>query len=338
MMHKLKPIATTPRSPPVRGPRRKRRASMNALKHGRSSPAMKLLPGEALRRLRSRLSALESRHPTRQFSNSNSSARSPTPNGACAASPAWRPVSWCRRRSAGTGKTPSRRAAPGYDGEILLLGSAMLDRTQDFVHLARYVGHLSRRFFRAVKQLADLRRDESKAREARSSAGSYAPTHPDAYRGRYVPAQAPPPIDTPSPTAGTHRLPALQRFGPRSRSLEDERKSRARQGAGPTGRIHPNNQTNPISPNPCEIKRRLPIDQRQSRGRQPAGQRPRNTARVRTDTTVACRSVVQRCLAPGGGPMSHQPKSTKRTQSRRTPLKSTVAHALSVPYQVGRTQ
>ena len=88
---------------------------------------------------------------------------------------------------------------PGYDGETLLLGSAMLDRTQAFVHLARYDGHLSRRFFRAVKQLADLRRDERKAREARSSAGSYAPADP--YRGRYVPAQAPPPIDNPSPTA-----------------------------------------------------------------------------------------------------------------------------------------
>ena len=50
---------------------------------------------------------------------------------------------------------------PGYDGETLLLGSAMLDRTQAFVHLARYDGHLSRRFFRAVKQLADLRRDTS---------------------------------------------------------------------------------------------------------------------------------------------------------------------------------
>ncbi len=85
---------------------------------------------------------------------------------------------------------------PGYDGETLLLGSAMLDRTQAFVHLARYDGHLSRRFFRAVKQLSDLRRDEHKAREARSSAPA------DPYRGRYVPAQAPPPIDTPSPTAG----------------------------------------------------------------------------------------------------------------------------------------
>ena len=89
---------------------------------------------------------------------------------------------------------------PGYDGETLLLGSAMLDRTQAFVHLARYDGHLSRRFFRAVKQLRDLRRDEREAHEARSSAGSYAPADP--YRGPYVPAQAPPPIDTRSPAAG----------------------------------------------------------------------------------------------------------------------------------------
>ena len=76
----------------------------------------------------------------------------------------------------------------------------MLDRTQAFVHLARYDGHLSRRFFRAVKQLADLRRDEHKSREARSSAGSYTPTDP--YRARTIPAQAPSPIDTPSPTTG----------------------------------------------------------------------------------------------------------------------------------------
>ena len=98
-----------------------------------------------------------------------------------------------------TKKYRPERLRPGYDGETQLLGSAMLERTQAFVHLARYDGHLSRRFFRAVKQLADLRRDERKVREARSSAGSYAPADP--YRARYVPAQAPPPIDTPSPTA-----------------------------------------------------------------------------------------------------------------------------------------
>ena len=37
------------------------------------------------------------------------------------------------------------RLRPGYDGETQLLGSAMLDRTQAFVHLARYDGHLNRR-------------------------------------------------------------------------------------------------------------------------------------------------------------------------------------------------
>ena len=90
------------------------------------------------------------------------------------------------------------RLQPGYDGETLLLGSAIIDRTDALGHLARYDGHLSRRFFRAVKQLRDLRRDEREAHEARSSAG----VDPDPYRGRYVPAQAPPPIDPPTPTAG----------------------------------------------------------------------------------------------------------------------------------------
>ena len=60
-----------------------------------------------------------------------------------------------------------------------------------------------------------------------------------------------------------------------------------------------NDQTNPISPNPHEIKRPVPIDQRQSRGRQPAVKRPRNTVRVRGDTSIARgRVVVHRCLAP----------------------------------------
>ena len=108
---------------------------------------------------------------------------------------------------------------PGYDGETQLLGSAMLDRTQALVHLARYDGHLSRRFFRAVKQLRDLRRDESEAREARSSTGSYAPADP--YRDRYVPAQAPPPLDTPHPTAA--------RIGFRASSDSALLRSRARE-------------------------------------------------------------------------------------------------------------
>ena len=106
-----------------------------------------------------------------------------------------------------TEKCRPEKLRPGYDGETLLLGSAMLERTQAFVHLARYDGHLSRRFFRAVKQLADLRRDERKSRQTRSSANSHTPANPDRYPSPHVPAPVPPTTDTPSPTAGRSRLP-----------------------------------------------------------------------------------------------------------------------------------
>ncbi len=98
---------------------------------------------------------------------------------------------------------------PGYDGETLLLGSGMIDKTQTLVHLARYDGHLSRRFFRAIKQLRDLRRDEREAHEARSSAGSYAPVDPDPYRG---PIRAGPGTTSNRPSkpyGQPHRLPDL---------------------------------------------------------------------------------------------------------------------------------
>ena len=156
------------------------------------------------RRFDRQLLCPRSRHSTRQFTRIRT--RSPNRRRPMAYAPlsrAWRPsflaaaVDDQRRHLE---KRCPEELRPGYDGETLLLGSAMLDRTQAFVHLARYDGHLSRRFFRAVKQLADLRRDEHKAREAPSSAGSYAPTDP--YRGRYVPTQASPPIDNPSPMTG----------------------------------------------------------------------------------------------------------------------------------------
>ena len=174
---------------------------------------------------------------------------------------------------------------PGYDGETQLLGSAMLDRTQALVHLARYDGHLSRRFFRAVKQLSDLRRDESKAREARSSADSVGP---DPYPGPYVPAQAPPPID------GGARAPGgLSKM---------HGKSRAREGAGPQARA-------------CGS-----VLQRASSHR-----RGGCTKRGRKSFVAHARSVPRRDSSRRLGP--RQPQTTKRTQFRRTPVKSTVARA-----------
>ena len=161
-----------------------------------------------------------------------------------------------------TQKYHPERLRSGYDEESLLLGSAMLDRTQALVHLARYDGHLSRRFFRAVKQLAELRRDESKAREACSSAGSYTPTDP--YPGRYVPAQAPPPIDTPSPTAG--------RIGFRA-SRESALQS------GLRGDRAPAQQTTPTQTTKQTQSRRTRVETTTSRRRTPAP-----TARQRCGT------------------------------------------------------
>ena len=181
----------------------KTRSAKNALKHGLLARDT-VLPGEDPADFDSQLSALEADiqpanslefELVRQIADAQWRMRRLTrlETGFLAAALA------DKRRL--TEKYHPERLRPGYDGETLLLGSAMLDRTEAFVHLARYDGHLSRRFFRAVKQLADLRRDERKAREARPSAGYYAPVDPDPNRGPYVPAQAPPPIGTPSPPA-----------------------------------------------------------------------------------------------------------------------------------------
>ena len=166
---------------------------------------------------------------------------------------------------------------PGYDGETQLLGSAMLERTQAFVHLARYDGHLSRRFFRAVNQLADLRRDERKSRETRSSADSVGP---DPYPGPYVPAQAPPPVD------GGARAPGgLSKM---------QGKTRAREGAGPQARA-------------CGS-----VLQRASSHR-----RGGCTKRGRKSFVAHALSLPRRDSS-----RRLQSKTTKQTQSRQTPVKS----------------
>ena len=193
---------------------------------------------------------------------------------------------------------------PGYDGETLLLGSAMLDRTQAFVHLARYDGHLSRRFFRAVKQLSDLRRDERKSRETRPSADS---VRPDPYPGPYVPAQAPPPIDTPSPT--------VARIGFRA-SRESAPQASLRGGQAPASQATLTQTTKRTQ------SRRIPVKSTVARAFLRAV-----SPFVATSIPVVAHalSVPRRDSSRRLGPF--QPRSTKQTQSRRTPLKSTVARA-----------
>ncbi len=242
----------------------KSRAAKNALKHGLLARDT-VLPGEDPADFDSQLAALEADiqpanslefELVRQIADAQWRMRRLTrlETGFIAASVA------DKRRL--TEKYHPERLRPGYDGETQLLGSAMLDRTQALVHLARYDGHLSRRFFRAVKQLADLRRDERKARETRPSTDS------DPYRGRYVPDQAPPPIDPPSTAAGRIGFRASGDSAPPAGLSKMGGQSRARQGAGPTAQIHTlrgplpprcqpspikKYQTNQISPNPHRI-------------------------------------------------------------------------------------
>ncbi len=59
------------------------------------------------------------------------------------------------------------RTREGHEGELQLLGAAMLDRTKLLNNLARYDGHLNRRFYRAVELMMKIRREEAKSRQAR---------------------------------------------------------------------------------------------------------------------------------------------------------------------------
>ena len=286
----------------------KKRAAKNALKHGLLARDT-VLPGENPADFDRQLSALEADiqpanslefELVRQIADAQWRMRRLTrlETGFLAAALA------DKRRL--TEKYHPERLRPGYDGETLLLGSAMLDRTQAFVHLARYDGHLSRRFFRAVKQLADLRRDEHKARQARSSAGSHTPADPDPYRGRYVPAQAPPPIDAPRPTAA--------RIGFRA----------SRESA----------------PQPCLTQTTKQTQSRRTPMKSTADCRSINDRAAGGSLRSSAPGILSglgktRLLLVGGssftgawpqGPMFHQPQTTKQTQSLRTLVRSTASN------------
>ena len=65
---------------------------------------------------------------------------------------------------------------PGYEGDTLLLGHAMLTGTKELTHLARYDAHLGRRFERALQQIAKLRESREKRAQAAPQSLSHTPT------------------------------------------------------------------------------------------------------------------------------------------------------------------
>ncbi len=58
------------------------------------------------------------------------------------------------------------RMREGHEGKLQLLGASMLDRTKLLNNLARYDGHLNRRFHRAVELMMKIRKEDRKLREA----------------------------------------------------------------------------------------------------------------------------------------------------------------------------
>ena len=78
-----------------------------------------------------------------------------------------------------------------------ILGWTMLTRTKLLNSLARYDGHLSRRFFRGVELMIDIRREERQLREAREAREAQPGYNNDPPLVRYVLAESP----TPSPQA-----------------------------------------------------------------------------------------------------------------------------------------
>ena len=65
------------------------------------------------------------------------------------------------------------RMREGHEGELQLLGASMLSRTKFLNDLARYDGHLNRRFYRAVELMMKIRREEARSRQPRPG------PHPD---------------------------------------------------------------------------------------------------------------------------------------------------------------
>jgi hypothetical protein len=158
----------------------KARVSQNALKHGLLARDA-VLPGEDPAEFEAQLAALEAdiqpgdaleRELVRQIADAQwrmrRLVRLETGYLAAALDETRRFTAKCR---------PSE-LQPGYEGETLLLGTALLNRTQALVHLARYDGHLGRRFDRAIRQIAQLRDAREKRRAADANSALHRPADP----------------------------------------------------------------------------------------------------------------------------------------------------------------
>ncbi len=172
----------------------KTRSSKNALKHGLLSQDS-VLPGEAPEEFDRQLTAIEDWV----------LPRNPLEREICRqiADAAWHMQRLSRIETAMmTAKMNHVRAYVEHiksdvdldrEDQTRLLGKAMLGGTQSVVQLSRYDGHLTRRFYRAVELLTEIRQGERKSREARNKGDHgfdvYSPTDPPEFQHQYIPAK-----------------------------------------------------------------------------------------------------------------------------------------------------
>ncbi len=175
----------------------KARSSKNALKHGLLSQDS-VLPGEAPEEFDRQLTAIEDwvlpRNPLereicRQITDAS-----------------WRMQRLSRIETAiitaniNHTRRHNRQFHPDVEldrqGRTKLLGEAMIGHTNSVVQLSRYDGHLTRRFYRAVELLTEIRQGERKSREAREARNKgdhgfdvYSPTAPPEFQHQYIPAK-----------------------------------------------------------------------------------------------------------------------------------------------------
>ena len=144
------------------------------------------------------------------------------------------------------------RIRQGHEGDLQLLGESMLGGTKFLNNLARYDGHLRPCLHRDLELMMKIRREERKSREAQAAAENIdaAGPGPPSGRKRYVPAQAPPPIqdsahqdrespeDRPRPNIGFRwgRSPGLPGNEPESaRGPNEKLQNEAEPDLTPTG-------------------------------------------------------------------------------------------------------
>ena len=233
---------------------------------------------------------------------------------------------------------------PGYDGETLLLGSAMLDRTQAFVRASSdSAPEASVPGDRAPTQQAPLTQTTKQTQFRRTSVESTRsndePRSVDlAFEIRGL-CSAPPPTDNASPSVVHYRLPDAAGLGftgfsanmtelhqvPTAHRPTTEPRAVSKLSVGGSA-----NRSLTVAA-PADGSRLLRSRAREqavspkiplgflkkevfSQTRQPAAQHPGNTARVREGFSnsegTACR------------PRPHQPQTTKQTQFRRTSVES----------------